>query len=205
MKILYYPKFYLSSKQVAFVAYNAGFRGNALVEAVAVAGGESSFDSEQFTNSLMANGKPSEDRGLWQISKYWHGPEGYEQSDEPYVTDAQAYNPWICGEKTYELSRKGTNWSAWYAWRDQTPAYLEAKALAVVAAPWVENGGVAHITVKVEGRTPIGPGLIAAQLGTSAARIVSYNPWLNTRQAKPGEKIVVPRGIRPARVFAGPR
>lgn len=54
----------LSATEVAQAAYGAGFRGGALVNAVAVAGAESGF----VLGAVNNNPNGTVDRGLWQIN-----------------------------------------------------------------------------------------------------------------------------------------
>ncbi|MCW7991202.1 hypothetical protein XF35_39850, partial [Streptomyces platensis subsp. clarensis] len=90
-----------TSDLCAQVGYNAGFRGDDLVTAVAVALAESSCDPSA-TNTTN-NTPPSRDRGLWQINDYWH----------PEVADACAYDAQCNANAAYTISNGGTNWQPW--------------------------------------------------------------------------------------------
>ncbi|MEW1701218.1 hypothetical protein AB0468_37670, partial [Streptomyces sp. NPDC091278] len=90
-----------SSDLCAQVGYNAGFRGDGLVTAIAVALAESSCDPS--ATNVTNNTPPSRDRGLWQINDYWH----------PEVDDACAYAAQCNAEAAFTISNGGTNWQPW--------------------------------------------------------------------------------------------
>lgn len=186
------------ARTTAFIAHSVGFRGQALEIITAIAGGESSWDSEQWTPPTTGKGN---DRGLFQINDYWHGPF----SDDPVrVTDEDALNPWTAAQAVWEISRQGTKWGAWKAYTDQSKEYLRQLPYAKEAAAWVEAGGISLIQVKVEGGGPVFLGDAAMQLGTSNWRLRSANPKV-VWPAAPGTLLTLPRGLRPAHVYRGPR
>jgi cell wall-associated NlpC family hydrolase len=91
----------LSAVYVAHIAMTVGFRGEALVKAIAIARAESGFDPK----SVNVNNDQwrSRDRGLWQINDHWH----------PDVTDAEAFDPASCANAAYQISGGGRDFSAW--------------------------------------------------------------------------------------------
>lgn len=89
----------LTRSQVVAYAQGAGFTGNSLNIAVAIAQAESSFN----TNAKLVNTDGSIDRGLWQINNRWH----------PEVSDAQAYDPAGAARAAYAISNKGTSFTPW--------------------------------------------------------------------------------------------
>jgi peptidoglycan hydrolase-like protein with peptidoglycan-binding domain len=91
----------LTDVQVADVAFTAGFRGDALITAIAVALAESGGRTDAV--NTVGNTPSSRDRGLWQINSYWH----------PEVSDAQAFNPAGCAQAAYRISAQGTSWRPW--------------------------------------------------------------------------------------------
>lgn len=66
----YYGGVTLSREQAAQVAYQAGFRGETLVQMVAIAGRESSYVSGAHRTDSQRS-RLSGDRGLWQINYIW--------------------------------------------------------------------------------------------------------------------------------------
>ncbi|GAA4110903.1 hypothetical protein GCM10022284_61220 [Streptomyces hundungensis] len=85
----------------AQVGYTAGFRGDALVTAVAVALAESSCNPS--ATNVQNNTPPSTDRGLWQINSYWHRE----------IDDNCAFDPQCNANAAYAISSGGTDWGAW--------------------------------------------------------------------------------------------
>ncbi|GAB1510924.1 FG-GAP-like repeat-containing protein [Actinophytocola sp. KF-1] len=103
----------------------AGFAGENLVTAVAVAMAESGCDPKA---TGYNDGPPaSVDRGLWQINDYWH--------DE--VTDACAYDAACNARAAYRISDGGDDWTPWATYNNDT--YLrymsQARAATGISAP----------------------------------------------------------------------
>jgi hypothetical protein len=91
-----------SAGQLAKLAKDAGFTGQGLINAVAVAMAESSG----FTHALLVNENCTRDRGLWQINDYWH----------PEVSEQQAFDPVQNAKAAYEISSQGAAWDQWSTW-----------------------------------------------------------------------------------------
>jgi hypothetical protein len=89
----------LTAGQLVKLARGAGFSGDGLVTAVAVALAESSG----YTKALLVNVNCTRDRGLWQINDYWH----------PEVTEQQAFDPVRNAKAAYDISGRGTDWDQW--------------------------------------------------------------------------------------------
>lgn len=89
----------LTAQQIAGYAQAAGFTGQGLTWAVAVALAESGGNAAaQHTNT---NG--SVDRGLWQINSRAH----------PEVSSAQAFDPAQAARAAFTISKGGTSWTPW--------------------------------------------------------------------------------------------
>ncbi|WP_258112502.1 transglycosylase SLT domain-containing protein [Alicyclobacillus sp. SP_1] len=86
---------YLPPNQVAHYAYDAGFRGNSLVTAVAIAGAESTFN----TSAINYNDTCL---GLWQINK---------MHDE--ARPMALFSPNVNAKLAYSIADGGRNWYAW--------------------------------------------------------------------------------------------
>jgi surface antigen len=97
----------LTRSQVAQYAAQAGFKGNALTIALAVAQAESSFR----TDAINHNTNGSTDYGLWQINSI----HGYSSS--------QLMNPLYNAQAAYKISGSGSNWQPWTTYN--TGAYLK--------------------------------------------------------------------------------
>ncbi|MFE6489495.1 hypothetical protein ACFVGN_42115, partial [Streptomyces sp. NPDC057757] len=104
----------------AEVGYNAGFRGDALVTAIAVGMAESSCNPS--ASNVQNNTPPSRDRGLWEINDYWH----------PEVSDACAFDAQCNANAAYRISNGGTNWQPWSTYNQRAhERYLGAAQAAV--------------------------------------------------------------------------
>lgn len=113
---------HLSDLQLARVAKSAGFQGEGLVDAIAVALAES--DGVTDAVNTTGNHPPSRDRGLWQINDYWH----------PEVTDAEAFDAARNASAAYGISSRGTKWTQWATWNSGSYRQFLARARAAVAA-----------------------------------------------------------------------
>ena len=106
----------LTAAQVAQFSYNAGFRGDGLVNAIAIAYAESSFR----TDAVNVNTDGSRDRGLWQINTVHKN-----------VTDTCAFTPACAADAAYVISNSGTNWHPWSTLNgDRYNGYLPAARAA---------------------------------------------------------------------------
>lgn len=120
----------------AQVAYAAGFRGNPLVTAVAVATAESSCNPSAVGSNGPTAGCPSGslDRGLWQINNCYH----------PDVSDACAYDAQCNANAAYAISSGGTNWQPWSTYN--SGAYAGYLAAAQAAVNRLGGGGTPGVT-----------------------------------------------------------
>ncbi|MGW2369734.1 transglycosylase SLT domain-containing protein, partial [Streptomyces sp. NPDC001667] len=105
----------------AQVGYNAGFRGEALELAVAVALAESSCNPSAHNTS--GNSPASTDRGLWQINDYWHKE----------VDDACAYAPQCNADAAFRISNGGRSWDQWSTYNEGAHLRHMGEARAAVA------------------------------------------------------------------------
>lgn len=108
----------------AQVGYAAGFRGNPLVTAVAVAMAESSCNPSAVGTNGPTAGCPngSRDRGLWQINHCYH----------PDVSDTCAFDAQCNANAAYRISSGGSNWQPWSTYNNGAYRnYLSAAQAAV--------------------------------------------------------------------------
>ena len=109
----------LTLAQIGEVAEQAGFSGEALSMAIAVALAESGGDPSATDHD--ANG--TVDRGLWQINSVHRA-----------FTAACDYNPSCAAGAAYAISRAGRDWSPWVTYqRGEEIPYLPA------ALSWLES------------------------------------------------------------------
>lgn len=95
----------LTPQQIAQLAYNAGFRGNDLNTAVAIAMAESGGNPAAY-NPEAAAGTPNGhgSRGLWQIYGFVH----------PKYDGQHAFDPKVNAQAAYEIYRQsGGRFTAW--------------------------------------------------------------------------------------------
>jgi hypothetical protein len=108
----------------ARVGYEAGFRGDRLVVAVAVGLAESSCRPNATNSNGPTSGCPngSIDRGLWQINSCYHSEVG--------VTCA--FDPRCNAREAYRISSGGTNWQPWATYNNgRYQSFLDEARAAV--------------------------------------------------------------------------
>jgi hypothetical protein len=105
VEMSYTPKTQLSDEQLTSILKQAGFSGNGLRMAKAIAFYES-------TNRPMALNRSSNCYGLFQINMTGSmGPDRREKYN--LESNEDLFNPLINAQIAYKMSRGGTNWSAW--------------------------------------------------------------------------------------------
>ena len=107
---------YLTPESVAQVAYDAGFRGEALLTIVALAGRESGY-SPVVHGTEAAQSRVSGDRGLWQIN-YVHDETLASLgiiSDTSAAGKRELFDPLTNARAAFALSSNGTNFAPWNA------------------------------------------------------------------------------------------
>jgi hypothetical protein len=111
----------LSVAQIGELAVGAGFRGQGLVMAIAVALAESRGNPAATNDD--SNG--TVDRGLWQIN-----------SVHSQFSPACDYDPACNAAAAFSVSDSGTDWEPWVTWRQGAEiAYLPEAAAFVAARP----------------------------------------------------------------------
>jgi hypothetical protein len=113
--------------QAVQAARAAGFRGQALINAVAVAGAESRYDAQ--AQNLKY---PDHSIGMWQINQLAHHGR--------YGSDSALRNPFANARAAWAISGHGRNWSPWSTWPSAAAGYLARARAAVQGA----GGGGSH-------------------------------------------------------------
>lgn len=121
---------YLSANQVAQYAYDAGFRHQALVTAIAVSDGESGFNPKAASPSDTS-------LGLWQIGKV-------HDSANPSALFDPTYN----AKMAYTISDHGTNWSPWRVYTSGT--YKKFLGIAKKAAHRIKVKSSVYHSLRVD-------------------------------------------------------
>jgi hypothetical protein len=100
----------------AAAAYNAGFRGDALTTAVAIAGAESTWKPGAVGDTGLQNDKWGPSVGLWQV-RTLHDPSAYGGADamrnQSTIGGSSTTNIQNNANAAFALSNGGTNFKPW--------------------------------------------------------------------------------------------
>lgn len=114
-----------SDNDLTKVARGAGFTGNGLVMAVAIALAESGGENNATGYNRDSQGHIlSVDRGLWQINSAYHSE----------VSAACAYNPGCSAQQAYRISNQGGSWVQWSTFTNGRYRSFLSRAQAAVSA-----------------------------------------------------------------------
>jgi uncharacterized protein (DUF2345 family) len=102
---------YSGAELAACSAMQAGFRDQALVMAVAIAGAESSYNPNAIGDTQLENAKWGPSLGFWQC-RTLKNPSAYPFPDSLRVDDT-LLQPLACAQAAYAFSNQGANWSPW--------------------------------------------------------------------------------------------
>lgn len=138
----------LTPAQIAAYAYQAGFRGQALVTAVAIALAESGGKVNAIGDQHLANNKWGWSIGLWQIRSLIADRGTGRARDATRLRDP-AFN----ARAAFEISNGGTNWTPWTVYK--TGAYKRYLSQAQAAAASVAGGDAMAVSY-AQGSTIIG-------------------------------------------------
>lgn len=147
----------LSQAQIAKYAYDAGFRGEALVQAVAIAMAESTGDPGQASQN--SDSRHTVDYGLWQINSYWNA-DLLKTGDwrDPAANARMAF-------AAYESRKKydSSGWGDWNTFDDTAKnpngngsyrQYLGTARAAVVKQGLSSKHDIAKVHEKLTGHPP---------------------------------------------------
>jgi len=142
----------------ADAAIKAGFKGQALVTAIAIAGAESSFNPAALGDLTLQGEKWGPSVGLWQIRslKHWYNYTGADKLREA----AKLSDPYFNARAAYAISKGGTDFCPWSTFTNN--AFTPYMVAAAASVRDIVN------TVK---DNPIKSGLIVALI----ALIIIYN------------------------------
>lgn len=131
----------LTVAQAVQYARAAGFSGDALRIAVAIALAESSLN----TSAQHRNTDGSIDRGLYQINTRWH----------PEVSDACAYDPVCATQAAYRISGNGTSFTPWSTFTSGAYKQFLGQVDTTGGSPVVPIGQTGNAPVISTGGPPI--------------------------------------------------
>lgn len=155
---------YFTPAEIAAIAQQAGFTGQGLEMAVAIAEAESGG----YSDAININKGGSEDRGLWQINNYFHSE----------ISDAAAFNPQEAAAAAYKISGGGASWTQWSTYENgRYKQFLSEAEQAVtpwygykVTQPFGVNGEQG-IDIGTPFHTPV------SMLYPGTVHDASYQPW----------------------------
>jgi hypothetical protein len=129
----------LTDQQIAQYAYDAGFRGDALNTAVAVALAESGGDPSRLGDVGLENGTWGPSVGLWQIRSV---NPGHGNATERAQRNAQAnLDPATNAANAYAISHGGTNFGPWSTYTHGDYRRYLTRARTAAAAVRQPTGG----------------------------------------------------------------
>ncbi|HEX4223287.1 MAG TPA: hypothetical protein VHZ97_13050 [Pseudonocardiaceae bacterium] len=143
----------LTDQQVAQYAYDAGFRGDSLTTATAVALAESHGDSGQVGDVGLQNGTWGPSVGLWQIRSL---NPGHGTAAEQAQRDQTAnLDPATNAQNAYSISQQGNNFNPWSTYT--SGAYQQFNNRASTAAAQVDTGTQGSNTSQGSGAFHVAP------------------------------------------------
>lgn len=173
---------------IASVLYDAGFRGEGLINGIATVSAESGGDPGRIGHNVDAKVNPTGqntiDRGLWQLNSYWHRE----------VPDSVAYDAAGSSREAYRISGGGRTFAQWYGftkggYRDHLDAARKA------AAAVEQRGGSAGVGTST-----------TADAGTSSTANAAGEAQGSARKVTPPDAPVdVPYGDSDAFIGLGPQ
>lgn len=169
----------IAAAEVSRLAQAAGFRGDALITAIAIAKAESNFDADALGDTTIQTKKWGPSVGLWQIRSL-----NAEQGSGRLRDAARLTDPAFNARSAYAISGGGVDFTPWsvFTTTDSKKSYKRFLSLARTVAPGGAIGAVAGVAAgtavaerAVPGSTipsgqaavPGGPPVLAA--GTTAA------------------------------------
>ena len=148
----------LSSLQIAQYAYQAGFRGLGLVEAIAVALAESS--GSPTAHCLNCAGVPEDSRGLWQINVNAH----------PQYAGVNLYDPLTNAKAAFAVSSGGSNFNPWSTFTNGAyKQYLGVANNVVGLLEGAAAGAVSGATGNAAAAGGAVGGAVGGAIGTASA------------------------------------
>jgi hypothetical protein len=187
----------ISAQQIAQHAYNAGFRGDALTTAVAVALAESHGDTGIHGDVNLQTGTWGPSVGLWQIRSL---NPGHGTAAEQALRNAAANaDPATNARHAYAISRHGTNFRPWSTFTNG--AYRGYLDRARTASRQVVGGAATGGTTPTAFRAvPRALDQVAAELAAQAQRLRSLEGEVRTPGPAPSAFGGLPQSQQAAEV-----
>jgi Lysozyme like domain len=188
----------ISAQQIAQHAYNAGFRGDALTTAVAVALAESHGDTGIHGDVNLQTGTWGPSVGLWQIRSL---NPGHGTAAEQALRNAQANaDPATNARHAYAISRHGTNFRPWSTYTNGAyRSYLSQARTASRGVSGAPTGGANPTSFRV---APRALDQVAAELAAQAQRLRSLEGEVRSPGPAPSAFGGLPQSQQAAEVHA---
>ncbi|HTI22194.1 MAG TPA: type VII secretion target [Kutzneria sp.] len=188
----------ISAQQIAQHAYNAGFRGDALTTAVAVALAESHGDTGIHGDVNLQTGTWGPSVGLWQIRSL---NPGHGTAAEQALRNAQANaDPATNARHAYAISRHGTNFGPWSTYTNG--AYRGYLSQARTASRGVTGRPGTSATPTSFRVAPRALDQVAAELAAQAQRLRSLEDEVRSPGPAPSAFGGLPQSQQAAEVHA---
>jgi len=128
-------------------AIKAGFKGQALLIAIAIAGAESSFKPDALGDLAIQTAKWGPSVGLWQIRslKFWNSYSGVDAlRDASRLTD-----PYFNAKAAFAISKGGTDFTPWSTFTSNafTPYMVTAANAVRSFVETVKNNPITTTTI----------------------------------------------------------
>lgn len=162
----------LTPQEIAFYAYRAGFRGQALNIAVAVAMAESGGNPVAYNPESAAGTKPgSGSRGLWQIYGTAH----------PWANTPQIFDPQLNANAAFRVFREaGNSFRPWSTYNQGMAKpkwnFANMNFGSVPPASQRRSTGTPIPTQQVDQGVQVTQGVPRQQQGQPATRVMMQNP-----------------------------
>lgn len=132
--------------KTAKVAYEAGFRGEGLILAVAIAGAESGFNRNATGDLDLQNTKWGPSVGLWQIRTL---KNDFLHLD-PVRDINRLYDPLANARAAFKISNGGNDWKPWSTYlNNRYKGFEQVAREAVSPANEIENSTIIPIAVLI--------------------------------------------------------
>ena len=164
----------LSDQQIAQYAYNAGFRGDSLNTAVAVALAESHGNPSNIGDVGLQNGTWGPSVGLWQIRSL--NPGHGTAAEQALRNQQDNLDPATNAQHAYAISQQGTNFGPWSTYTNG--AYRQYTDRARTAGQTVTPAGSSSSSGSFRA-TPSALTSTAGDFSDQATRLQSVNRELS--------------------------
>jgi hypothetical protein len=190
----------LTDKQIAQYAYAAGFRGDHLVTAVAVALAESGGITDRRGDTGITTGTWGPSIGLWQIRSL-NAERGTGGQRDALANVHAAVN----ARHAYQISGHGRDWSPWSAYTNGSYRQFlgRARTAARSAGPGSGSGSGRGGSGSHSGRGGSGPGSRAGRIVLDLAELRRFEALMETSHSRVRHSLTAVRDVAADLALAG--